>query len=77
MANDTDFGLNAYVHTNNLKTAHSVARSLQSGSVWVNCFSNVAPQSPYGGYKQSGVGRAGGIEGLREFQQAKTIRIGM
>lgn len=77
MANDTDFGLNAYVHTNDLKTAHGVARSLQSGSVWVNCFSNVAPQSPYGGYKQSGVGRAGGIEGLREFQQAKTIRIGM
>jgi aldehyde dehydrogenase (NAD+) len=43
--------------------------------VWVNYFSDLSPQSPYGGYKQSGSGRAGGLEGLHEFLQVKNIRI--
>jgi aldehyde dehydrogenase (NAD+) len=45
--------------------------------VWVNTFSDIAPQGPYGGYKQSGFGRTDGVDGLNEFLQVKNIRIGM
>jgi acyl-CoA reductase-like NAD-dependent aldehyde dehydrogenase len=77
IANDTPYGLNAFVHTRDLVRAHGVARQLEAGSVWVNQFSDLSPQSPYGGYKQSGFGRTGGIEGLQEFLQIKNIRISM
>ncbi|MEE6140201.1 aldehyde dehydrogenase family protein [Mycobacterium sp. 050128] len=77
IANDTPYGLNAFVHTRDLTRAHCVARQLEAGSVWVNKFSDICPQGPYGGYKQSGFGRTGGLDGLREFQQTKNIRIGM
>lgn len=77
LANDTVYGLNAFVHTRDLGRAHRVARALQSGSVWVNSISRIAPQGPYGGYKQSGFGRTGGVDGLLEFLQAKNIRIGL
>jgi acyl-CoA reductase-like NAD-dependent aldehyde dehydrogenase len=77
IANDTRYGLNAFVQTNDLGQAHRVARQLEAGSVWVNTFSDISPQGPYGGYKQSGSGRTGGLEGLHEFLQVKNIRIGM
>jgi acyl-CoA reductase-like NAD-dependent aldehyde dehydrogenase len=77
IANDTTYGLNAFVQTADLKRAHRVARQLRAGSVWVNQFSDIAPQGPYGGYKQSGFGRTGGLEGLHEFMQVKNIRIAM
>ncbi|WP_396918991.1 aldehyde dehydrogenase family protein [Mycolicibacterium sp.] len=77
IANDTPYGLNAFVQTTDLNRAHRVARGLVSGSVWINQFSDISPQGPYGGYKQSGFGRTGGLEGLREFQQVKNIRIAM
>jgi aldehyde dehydrogenase (NAD+) len=77
IANDTPYGLNAFVQTTDLRRAHRVARRLEAGSVWVNQFSDIAPQGPYGGYKQSGIGRTGGLEGLHEFLQIKNIRIAM
>lgn len=77
IANDSRYGLNAFVATSNLERAHRVARQLQAGSVWVNRHSDIEPQGPYGGYKQSGFGRTGGIEGLHDFLQVKNIRIGM
>jgi acyl-CoA reductase-like NAD-dependent aldehyde dehydrogenase len=77
IANDTRYGLNAFVQTTDLRRAHRVARRLEAGSVWVNQFSDIAPQGPYGGYKQSGIGRTGGLEGLHEFLQIKNIRIAM
>ncbi|MER6810252.1 aldehyde dehydrogenase family protein [Spirillospora sp. NPDC000708] len=77
LANDTVYGLNAFVQTRDLVRAHKVARALQTGSVWINRHSDISPQGPYGGYKQSGSGRAGGLEGLQEFQQVKNIRIGI
>jgi aldehyde dehydrogenase (NAD+) len=77
LANDTPFGLNAFIHTRDLNRAHGIARQLEAGSVWVNKFSDIEPQGPYGGYKQSGFGRTGGLDGLREFQRTKNIRIGM
>lgn len=75
IANDTTYGLNSFVFTNDLKRAHRFARGLEAGSIWVNTYSDMQPQSPYGGYKQSGTGRAGGIEGLLDFLQVKNIRI--
>lgn len=77
IANDSRYGLNAFVQTNDLNRAHCVARQLEAGSVWINTFSDISPQGPYGGYKQSGFGRTGGLEGLHEFLQVKNIRIGM
>ncbi|WAC54179.1 aldehyde dehydrogenase family protein [Gordonia sp. SL306] len=77
LANDSDYGLNAYVQTMNLPRAHRFSRALQSGSVWINRNSDISPQGPYGGFKKSGTGRAGGVEGLQEFQQIKNTRIGL
>ncbi|MFN8229020.1 MAG: aldehyde dehydrogenase family protein [Mycobacterium sp.] len=77
IANDTRYGLNAFVHTRDLTRAHTVARQLQAGSIWINQGSRISPQGPYGGYKHSGAGRTGGLEGLQEFQQVKNIRIGL
>lgn len=77
LANDTEYGLNAFIQTRDLTRAHRVSRQLQAGSVWVNQISDISPQGPYGGYKQSGFGRTGGLDGLYEFLQVKNIRIGM
>ncbi|MGB6206936.1 aldehyde dehydrogenase family protein [Mycobacterium sp.] len=77
VANDTRYGLNAFLWTTALERAHRVARQLEAGSVWINRHSDIEPQSPYGGYKQSGYGRTGGIEGLHDFLLVKNIRIGM
>jgi acyl-CoA reductase-like NAD-dependent aldehyde dehydrogenase len=77
IANDTPYGLNAFVQTRDLTRAHRFARQLESGSVWINQISLMSPQGPYGGYKKSGFGRTGGVEGLHEFMQIKNIRIGM
>jgi acyl-CoA reductase-like NAD-dependent aldehyde dehydrogenase len=77
IANDTPYGLNAFVQTTDLGRAHRVARQLDAGSVWINQFSDISPQGPYGGYKRSGFGRTGGLEGFNEFLQVKNIRIGM
>ena len=77
IANDTPYGLNAFVQTTDLGRAHRVARRLEAGSVWINKFSDISPGGPYGGYKQSGFGRTGGLEGLHEFLQVKNIRIAM
>ncbi|MCG3754004.1 aldehyde dehydrogenase family protein [Amycolatopsis sp. Poz14] len=77
IANDTRFGLVNYVNTTDLARAHRVARQLESGTVWVNQGTDIGPTAPYGGYKQSGSGRSGGLEGLHQFQQVKNIRIGV
>jgi aldehyde dehydrogenase (NAD+) len=77
IANDTPYGLNAFVQTRDLGRAHRTARRLEAGSVWINTFSDISPQGPYGGFKQSGFGRTGGLDGLYEFLQVKNIRIGI
>lgn len=74
LANASDFGLGAYVHTQNLRRAHHVAGQLQAGMIHVNGSGEaMQPNCPFGGWKRSGHGRLGGVEGLHEFLQPKNI----
>jgi acyl-CoA reductase-like NAD-dependent aldehyde dehydrogenase len=73
LANDVPFGLAAGVWTRDVARAHRVARRIQAGTVWVNTYRNTVPQSPFGGYKTSGLGRESGFEGIKEYLQVKSI----
>lgn len=73
MANDTDFGLAAGLWTQNLARAHRVAAQLQAGQVYVNEFPAGGIEAPFGGYKQSGIGREKGREALNHYVQIKTV----
>jgi len=74
-ANDTEYGLASSVWTQNLSRAHRVAEQIHSGTVWVNCWLVRDLRVPFGGMKQSGVGREGGEEALRFFTEPKNICI--
>ena len=74
-ANSNAYGLSATLWRENLKRAHRVAHQLKSGIVWVNCWLLRDLRTPFGGMKQSGVGREGGWEALRFFTEAKNICI--
>ncbi|MCA6078142.1 aldehyde dehydrogenase [Fulvivirga sedimenti] len=75
MANETAYGLSATLWTENLKRAHRVAHALHSGIVWVNCWLLRDLRTPFGGTKQSGVGREGGWDALDFFTEPKNICI--
>lgn len=72
-ANSTPYGLAAVVWTNHLQRAHRVAAQLQTGIVWVNCWMLRDLRTPFGGMKNSGVGREGGFEALRFFTDAQNV----
>jgi aldehyde dehydrogenase (NAD+) len=73
LANGTSYGLAAGVWTVDVRRAHKMAGALQAGTVWINMYRSMAPQSPFGGYKSSGIGRVNGIEGLAEYLQTKSV----
>jgi aminomuconate-semialdehyde/2-hydroxymuconate-6-semialdehyde dehydrogenase len=75
MANSTQYGLAATVWTENLTCAHRVADQIQSGIVWINSWLVRDLRTPFGGVKNSGVGREGGFEALRFFTEAKNVFI--
>jgi aminomuconate-semialdehyde/2-hydroxymuconate-6-semialdehyde dehydrogenase len=75
LANATAYGLAASVWTTNLARAHRVAARLESGIVWINCWMRRDLRTPFGGVKQSGVGREGGVEALRFFTEPKNVCI--
>ncbi|MES2244750.1 MAG: aldehyde dehydrogenase family protein [Pseudomonadota bacterium] len=76
-ANRLPVGLAAYLFTRDLLRAHVFAQRIRCGSLAVNDWAVSAPETPFGGVLESGVGVEGGSEGLREFQQLKTIRTGL
>jgi len=76
-ANDTIFGLAASVWTQNLSTAHKVARGLRAGTVWVNCHNVFDASLPFGGYRQSGWGREMGEEVLHNYTEVKAVTVAL
>jgi aminomuconate-semialdehyde/2-hydroxymuconate-6-semialdehyde dehydrogenase len=72
-ANGVGYGLAATVWTRNLTRAHRLAERLEAGTVWVNCWLLRDLRVPFGGFKQSGVGREGGAEAIRFFTEPKTV----
>jgi len=74
-ANDVEYGLSSTVWTQNLSRAHRVAERINTGTVWVNCWLVRDLRVPFGGMKQSGVGREGGEEALRFFTEPKNVCI--
>ncbi|MDZ5457949.1 aldehyde dehydrogenase [Azohydromonas lata] len=75
IANDVRFGLAAAVWTRDIGRAVRMSERLQAGTVWVNCYRAVSFMAPFGGYKDSGLGRENGIDAIREFLQVKTVWI--
>jgi aminomuconate-semialdehyde/2-hydroxymuconate-6-semialdehyde dehydrogenase len=74
-ANSVEYGLSATVWTENLSRAHRIAERLESGIIWVNSWLLRDLRTPFGGMKQSGVGREGGFEALRFFTEEKNVCI--
>ena len=74
-ANSTEFGLAATVWTKDLKRAHKMAAALDTGIVWVNCWLLRDLRTPFGGVKNSGVGREGGFEALQFFTEPQNVCI--
>lgn len=76
MANDTEFGLAGYFFSADLRRVMRVARKLECGMIGVNTGLISAAESPFGGVKESGVGREGSKYGLAEYQNIKTVTLG-
>jgi phenylacetaldehyde dehydrogenase len=76
LANDTVYGLAANIWTRDLSVAHRLARRIQAGTITINGGGREQPM-PFGGYKQSGLGREGGREGIEAYTEIKTVSIGL
>lgn len=75
LANGTIFGLAAGVWTKDVNRAMRIAKKVEAGTVWINTYNKNYPQAEFGGYKESGIGRTRGIEGLLEYTETKHINI--
>jgi aldehyde dehydrogenase (NAD+) len=74
-ANRTTYGLAAGVWTRDIKKAHAVANGVRAGTVWVNCYHVLDTRAPFGGFKQSGIGRELGEYGLQQYTEVKTVTV--
>lgn len=74
-ANKTIYGLAAAVWTRDIGKAHRVANSVRAGTVWVNCYDVFDAAAPFGGFKQSGIGRELGEYGLQQYSEVKTVTV--
>ena len=72
-ANDTVYGLAAGIWTADYKRAWRVARGLEAGMIWINTYKQFSTASPFGGFKDSGIGREKGLSGIRSYQQVKSL----
>ena len=77
MANETDYGLYGGIWTSDLKTAHDVASKLQVGVVAINEYLVTFPQTPFGGYKESGIGFEQGIRSLQYYTRTKNVSVNL
>lgn len=77
IANDTTYGLAAAVHTTNLNTALNVTSRLKAGTCWVNSYNMLSHSLPFGGFKESGIGRELGKAALANYTQVKTVQINL
>ncbi|MEM1060525.1 MAG: aldehyde dehydrogenase family protein [Verrucomicrobiota bacterium] len=75
LANDTTYGLSASIWTKDLDRALRLSRRVQAGTVWVNTYMQGAMELPFGGYKQSGIGREFGAEAVLDFTEVKNVSI--
>jgi aldehyde dehydrogenase (NAD+) len=74
-ANRTTYGLAAAVWTRDISKAHAIADSVRAGTVWVNCYNVLDSRAPFGGFKQSGIGRELGEYGLQQYTEVKTVTV--
>ncbi len=74
-ANDTEFGLSAGVFTRDLPRAHRVIGELQAGTCWINSYNLTPVEMPFGGYKQSGIGRENALAALGHYSQIKSVYV--
>jgi betaine-aldehyde dehydrogenase len=74
-ANDTEFGLAAGVFTRDLARGHRVIGELQAGTCWINAYNLTPVEMPFGGYKQSGIGRENALDALRHYSQVKSVYV--
>ena len=77
MANDSRFGLGAGVWTRDIQRAHVVAQSIQAGTVWINDHHRIDPASPWGGFKDSGIGSENGVAVLRDYMIQQSILVNL
>ena len=75
MANSTNYGLACSIWTSDLNRAHRIAKKMESGIVWINTWMLRDLRTPFGGVKESGYGREGGMEALKFFSEVKNICI--
>ncbi|KAL3488616.1 aldehyde dehydrogenase domain-containing protein [Aspergillus germanicus] len=75
LANQTNYGLAAAVHTTNINTAIRVSNAIKAGTVWVNNYNTLHYQMPFGGFKESGIGRELGAYALENYTEVKTVRV--
>jgi succinate-semialdehyde dehydrogenase/glutarate-semialdehyde dehydrogenase len=76
LANDTQYGLAAFVQTNDMNTSIRMYEGLEFGMVCINDWLPATPEAPFGGIKQSGLGRESGPEGLVDYLETKTVYTG-
>ena len=77
LSNDNEYGLAAAVWTRDIKKAINTAKSLRAGIVWINDTQPAPTEAPWGGYKQSGIGRELGRDGVDDYMEAKHIYINL
>jgi aldehyde dehydrogenase (NAD+) len=76
-ANKTMYGLAAAVWTKDVSKAMTIANNVRAGTVWVNCYDVFDAAAPFGGFKQSGIGRELGEYGLQQYTEVKTVTVAL